>query len=200
MSTSSSSPAPSGLLRRTGSQGAGGQSALPDISPRWPAMTKTGDRRNNGAAVHRRARAGAVLRHPDRLRQARFADTSCPSRLRPGGSVCDCRRSWAWACARRMSMTGDYLSGRRRAAGRPGHPRWSRTTNCRAPPDRSRPRTRRQQPERGSGIAGAYHRIDESRDRRGWLRPRRPGNTRTSGDDIAANRDAVLHETFARVR
>ena len=62
----------------------GGQSALPDISPRWPALSKPVIGAINGAAVTGGLELDAVLRHLDRLGAGAIRRHPCP-----GGPAAD---------------------------------------------------------------------------------------------------------------
>src|SRR5271156_2995262 len=88
-----------------------GQSALPDISPRWPSMSKPVIGAINGAAVT--GGLGLVL-YCDIViasEQARFADAHARVGLLPTwGLSVRLPQKVGVGVARRMSMTGDYLS------------------------------------------------------------------------------------------
>ena len=131
----------------------GGQTALPDISPRWPALSKPVIGAINGAAVTGGLELTLYCDILIASEQARFADTHARVGLLPTwGLSVRLPQKVGIGLARRMSLTGDYLSAQdalraglvtevvphdavaaRRAQGRREH--------------------RRQQPGRGAGAA-----------------------------------------------
>ena len=89
----------------------GGQTALPDISPRWPAMTKPVIGAINGAAVTGGLELALYCDVLIASEQARFADTHARVGLLPTwGLSVRLPQKVGVGVARRMSLTGDYLS------------------------------------------------------------------------------------------
>ena len=89
----------------------GGQSALPDISPRWPAMSKPVIGAINGAAVTGGLELALYCDILIASEQARFADTHARVGLLPTwGLSVRLPQKVGIGVARRMSLTGDYLS------------------------------------------------------------------------------------------
>ena len=183
----------------------GGQTALPDISPRWPALSKPVIGAINGAAV---TGGLEVVLYCDILiasEQARFADTHARVGLLPTwGLSVRLPQKVGIGLARRMSLTGDYLSAQDAL-------RAGLVTEV-VPHEELLPAARKV----ADSIVGnnqdavrallwiAYHRIETIRTPAkacGWKRLQRGHSaTRTSGDDIAANREAVLQRGRAQVR
>ncbi len=179
----------------------GGQSALPDISPRWPQMTKPVIGAINGAAVTGGLELALYCDILIASEQARFADTHARVGLLPTwGLSVRLPQKVGVGMARRMSMTGDYLSA---------------TDALRAglvtevvPHDRLLSAARQVAASIVGNNQGAvrallasYHRIDESQTGAGlWLEAMAARQYRTTGEDIAANREAVLQRGRAQVR
>src|SRR6201995_1322566 len=89
----------------------GGQTALPDISPRWPPMTKPVIGAINGAAVTGGLELVLYCDIVIASEQARFADTHARVGLLPTwGLSVRLPQKVGVGMARRMSLTGDYLS------------------------------------------------------------------------------------------
>ena len=108
----------------------GDQTALPDISPRWPSMSKPVIGAINGAAVTGGLELALYCDILIASEQARFADTHARVGLLPTwGLSVRLPQKVGVGVARRMSLTGDYLSAEDalRAA---LSPKWSRTTSC----------------------------------------------------------------------
>jgi len=179
----------------------GGQSALPDISPRWPSMTKPVIGAINGAAVTGGLELVLYCDIVIASEQARFADTHARVGLLPTwGLSVRLPQKVGVGLARRMSLTGDYLSAADAL-------RAGLATEV-VPHDQLLPTAR----QVAATIAGnnqnavrallaSYHRIDESQTGAGlWLEAMAARQYRTSGDDIAANREAVLQRGRAQVR
>ena len=181
----------------------GDSAELPDISPQWPSMTKPVIGAINGAAVTGGLELALYCDILIASEQARFADTHARVGLLPTwGLSVRLPQKVGIGLARRMSMTGDYLSaGDALRAGLVTevvpHPQLL---------DAAR--------QVGASIVGnnqhavrallaSYHRIDGAQTREGlgieaesaaeWMRS-------ATGNDIAANRDAVLQRGRAQVR
>jgi len=179
----------------------GGQSALPDISPRWPPMTKPVIGAINGAAVTGGLELALYCDVLVASEQARFADTHARVGLLPTwGLSVRLPQKVGVGLARRMSLTGDYLSA---------------TDALRAglvtevvPHDRLLATARQvaasivgNNQNAVRALLASYHRIDDSQTSAGlWLEAMAARQFRTSGDDIAANREAVLQRGRAQVR
>jgi enoyl-CoA hydratase len=89
----------------------GGQSALPDISPRWPPLTKPVIGAINGAAVTGGLELTLYCDILIASEHARFADTHARVGLLPTwGLSVRLPQKVGIGVARRMSLTGDYLS------------------------------------------------------------------------------------------
>ena len=89
----------------------GGSSALPDISPRWPSMSKPVIGAINGAAVTGGLELALYCDVLIASEQARFADTHARVGLLPTwGLSVRLPQKVGVGVARRMSLTGDYLS------------------------------------------------------------------------------------------
>ena len=179
----------------------GGESALPDISPRWPPLTKPVIGAINGAAVTGGLEVALYCDVLIASEQARFADTHARVGLLPTwGLSVRLPQKVGVGLARRMSLTGDYLSA---------------TDALRAglvtevvPHDQLMPTVRQvaasivgNNQNAVRALLASYHRIDDSQTSAGlWLEAMAARQFRTSGDDIAANRDAVLQRGRAQVR
>jgi enoyl-CoA hydratase len=179
----------------------GGQSALPDISPRWPAMSTPVIGAINGAAVTGGLELALYCDILIASENARFADTHARVGLLPTwGLTVRLPQKVGVGLARRMSLTGDYLSA---------------TDALRAglvtevvPHDRLLTAARQvaasivgNNQSAVRALLASYHRIDETNTGAGlWLEASAAREFRTSGDDIAANREAVLQRGRAQVR
>lgn len=179
----------------------GGQSALPDISPRWPAMSKPVIGAVNGAAVTGGLELALYCDILIASEQARFADTHARVGLLPTwGLSVRLPQKVGVGLARRMSLTGDYLSAADAL-------RAGLVTEV-VPHDRLLPTARQvaaaivgNNQNAVRALLASYHRIDESQTGAGlWLEAMAARQFRTSGDDIAANREAVLRRGRAQVR
>ena len=181
----------------------GDSTELPDISPQWPSVTKPVIGAINGAAVTGGLELALYCDILIASDQARFADTHARVGLMPTwGLSVRLPQKVGVGMARRMSLTGDYLSAadalraglvtevvphaqllevaRRIAASIVGN----NQNAVRA-------------------LLASYHRIDDAGTREGlaieagsateWMR-------NATGNDIAANRDAVLQRGRAQVR
>jgi enoyl-CoA hydratase len=179
----------------------GGQSALPDISPRWPPMSKPVIGAINGAAVTGGLELALYCDILIASEHARFADTHARVGLLPTwGLSVRLPQKVGVGLARRMSLTGDYLSAD--DALRAGlvtevvpHEQLLAAARAAA----SAIVGNNQNAVRA--LLASYHRIDESQTNAGlWLEAMAARQFRTSGDDIAANREAVLQRGRAQVR
>lgn len=165
-----------------------GQTALPDISPRWPAMTKP---------VKLALYCDILIASE----HARFADTHARVGLLPTwGLSVRLPQKVGIGLARRMSLTGDYLSATDAL-------RAGLVTEVVAH-DQLLPTARRvaasivgNNQNAVRALLASYHRIDESQTAAGlWLEACAAKQFRTSGDTIAANREAVRQRGRAQVR
>jgi enoyl-CoA hydratase len=179
----------------------GGQSALPDISPRWPPMTKPVIGAINGAAVTGGLELALYCDVLIASEQARFADTHARVGLLPTwGLSVRLPQKVGVGLARRMSLTGDYLSAADAL-------RAGLVTEV-VPHDRLLGTARQvaasivgNNQSAVRALLASYHRIDDSQTGAGlWLEAAAARQFRTSGDDIAANREAVLQRGRAQVR
>jgi len=179
----------------------GGQSALPDISPRWPPMTKPVIGAINGAAVTGGLELALYCDIMIASEHARFADTHARVGLLPTwGLSVRLPQKVGVGLARRMSLTGDYLSAADAL-------RAGLVTEV-VPHEHLLPAAR-QVAESIVGnnqaavraLLASYHRIDESQTAAGlWIEAASAKQYRTTGDDIAANREAVLRRGRTQVR
>jgi enoyl-CoA hydratase/carnithine racemase len=179
----------------------GGQSALPDISPRWPPMTKPVIGAINGAAVTGGLELALYCDVLIASEQARFADTHARVGLLPTwGLSVRLPQKVGVGLARRMSLTGDYLSAADAL-------RAGLVTEV-VPHDQLLGTARQvaasivgNNQSAVRALLASYHRIDDSQTGAGlWLEAAAARQFRTSGDDIAANREAVLQRGRAQVR
>jgi len=179
----------------------GERSALPDISPRWPSMTKPVIGAINGAAVTGGLELALYCDILIASEHARFADTHARVGLLPTwGLSVRLPQKVGVGMARRMSMTGDYLSAA--DALRAGlvtevvpHERLMSTARGVAASIVGN--------NQGAvrALLASYHRIDEDQTGAGlWLEAMAARQYRTTGEDIAANREAVLRRGRAQVR
>jgi enoyl-CoA hydratase len=179
----------------------GSESALPDISPRWPPLTKPVIGAINGAAVTGGLELALYCDVLIASEQARFADTHARVGLLPTwGLTVRLPQKVGVGLARRMSLTGDYLSAADAL-------RAGLVTEV-VPHDRLLPTARQvaasivgNNQNAVRALLASYHRIDDTHTSTGlWLEATAARQFRTSGDDIAANRDAVLQRGRAQVR
>jgi enoyl-CoA hydratase len=179
----------------------GERSALPDISPRWPAMSKPVIGAINGAAVTGGLELALYCDILIASERARFADTHARVGLLPTwGLSVRLPQKVGVGMARRMSLTGDYLSADDAL-------RAGLLTEV-VPHEELLPAARRvaesivgNNQNAVRALLTSYHRIDESQTGTGlWLEVEAARQFRTSGDDIAANREAVLQRGRAQVR
>jgi enoyl-CoA hydratase len=181
----------------------GDSSELPDISPQWPPMTKPVIGAINGAAVTGGLELALYCDILIASEQARFADTHARVGLLPTwGLSVRLPQKVGVGMARRMSLTGDYLSA-------DDGLRAGLVTEV-VPHDKLLPTARRvaasivgNNQRAVRALLASYHRIDEAATSVGlaieadsaaqWM-------SEATGDDIAANRDAVLQRGRAQVR
>ncbi|EUA09598.1 enoyl-CoA hydralase [Mycobacterium kansasii 732] len=179
----------------------GDQSALPDISPRWPAMTKPVIGAINGAAVTGGLELALYCDILIASEHARFADTHARVGLLPTwGLSVRLPQKVGVGMARRMSLTGDYLAAADAL-------RAGLVTEV-VPHDELLPTARRvaasivgNNQNAVRALLASYHRIDDSHTSAGlWLEAMAARQFRTSGDDVAANREAVLQRGRSQLR
>jgi enoyl-CoA hydratase len=181
----------------------GDSSELPDISPQWPPMTKPVIGAINGAAVTGGLELALYCDVLIASEQARFADTHARVGLLPTwGLSVRLPQKVGVGVARRMSLTGDYLSAADAL-------RAGLVTEV-VPHEQLLTAARRiattivgNNQKAVRALLASYHRIDDGGTIQGlaieaesaaqWM------NSAT-GDDIAANRDAVLQRGRAQVR
>jgi enoyl-CoA hydratase len=181
----------------------GDSAELPDISPQWPPMTKPVIGAINGAAVTGGLELALYCDILIASEQARFADTHARVGLLPTwGLSVRLPQKVGVGMARRMSLTGDYLSAADAL-------RAGLVTEV-VPHEQLLPAARQvaasivgNNQKAVRALLASYHRIDDAATSEGlaieaesatqWM------NSAT-GDDIAANRDAVLQRGRAQVR
>ena len=179
----------------------GGQSALPDISPRWPALSKPVIGAINGAAVTGGLELALYCDILIASDQARFADTHARVGLLPTwGLSVRLPQKVGVGLARRMSLTGDYLSAQDALRAGLVTEVVSHDQLLNAARGVAASIVGNNQ-DAVRALLSSYHRIDESHISEGlWLEATAARAFRTSGDDIAANREAVLQRGRAQVR
>jgi len=181
----------------------GDSSQLPDISPQWPPMTKPVIGAINGAAVTGGLEIALYCDILIASESARFADTHARVGLLPtwGLSVRLPQKAGV-GMARRMSMTGDYLSAE--DALRTG-------LVTQVVPHSELLDTARQiatsivgnNQKSVRSLLASYHRIDDTQNSGPlWLEAdaARKWMTSATGDDIAASRVAVIERGRSQVR
>ena len=181
----------------------GDSSQLPDISPQWPPMTKPVIGAINGAAVTGGLELALYCDILIASEQARFADTHARVGLLPTwGLSVRLPQKVGIGMARRMSLTGDYLSAA--DAMRAGL-----VTEV-VPHDQLLAAARRiaasivgNNQKAVRALLASYHRIDAASTGHGlWIEAASAKQWMNSatGNDIAANRNAVLQRGRAQVR
>jgi enoyl-CoA hydratase len=181
----------------------GDSSQLPDISPQWPPMTKPVIGAINGAAVTGGLEIALYCDILIASEQARFADTHARVGLLPTwGLSVRLPQKVGVGLARRMSLTGDYLSA-------PEALRAGLVTEV-VPHDELLPAARKvaasivgNNQNAVRALLASYHRIDAAQTDAGlWIEAMSAKQWMNSatGNDIAANRDAVLQRGHAQVR
>jgi enoyl-CoA hydratase len=181
----------------------GNTTELPDISPKWPAMRKPVIGAINGAAVTGGLELALYCDVLIASEHARFADTHARVGLLPTwGLSVRLPQKVGVGMARRMSLTGDYLSAGDAL-------RCGLVTEVVAHDDLLPAAGRIAASIVGNNqkavraLLDSYHRIDgvatnpglwvEAESARQWMRD-------ASGDDIAANRASVMERGRAQVR
>jgi enoyl-CoA hydratase len=181
----------------------GDSTELPDISPQWPPMNKPVIGAINGAAVTGGLEFALYCDILIASEQARFADTHARVGLLPTwGLSVRLPQKVGVGMARRMSLTGDYLSAADAL-------RAGLVTEV-VPHDELLPTARRiaasivgNNQNAVRALLASYHRIDaEQTDAGLWIEAMSAKQWMNSatGNDIAANRDAVLQRGRAQVR
>jgi len=181
----------------------GDTTQLPDISPPWPPMAKPVIGAINGAAVTGGLEIALYCDILIASEQARFADTHARVGLLPTwGLSVRLPQKVGVGLARRMSLTGDYLSAADAL-------RAGLVTEV-VPHDELLPTARKvaasivgNNQNAVRALLASYHRIDASQTDAGlWIEAASAKQWMSSatGDDIAANRDAVLQRGRAQVR
>ena len=181
----------------------GDTTELPDISPKWPPMTKPVIGAINGAAVTGGLEIALYCDILIASEQARFADTHARVGLLPTwGLSVRLPQKVGVGMARRMSMTGDYLSAAE--ALRTGlvtevveHGELLTTARRVA----SSIVGNNQKAVRA--LMASYHQIDEAQNSSAlWMEAAsaREWMKSTSGDDIAASRGSVMERGRSQVR
>lgn len=181
----------------------GDTTELPDISPKWPDMPKPVIGAINGAAVTGGLELALYCDILIASENARFADTHARVGLLPTwGLSVRLPQKVGIGLARRMSLTGDYLSAEDAL-------RAGLVTEV-VPHDDLLPAARRV----AASIVGnnqasvralltSYHRIDEAQTNEGlWIEAAsaRAWMSTATGDDIAASRASVIERGRSQVR
>ena len=181
----------------------GDTTQLPDISPKWPPMSKPVIGAINGAAVTGGLELALYCDILIASERARFADTHARVGLLPTwGLSVRLPQKVGIGMARRMSLTGDYLSADDAL-------RCGLVTQV-VPHEELLPTARAvaasivgNNQKAVRALLDSYHRIDgeqtsaglwmEAESARQWMRS-------TSGDDIAASRSSVIERGRAQVK
>ncbi|GFM19894.1 MULTISPECIES: enoyl-CoA hydratase [Mycobacteriaceae] len=181
----------------------GDTTELPDISPNWPPMTKPVIGAINGAAVTGGLEIALYCDILIASDQARFADTHARVGLLPTwGLSVRLPQKVGVGMARRMSMTGDYLSADEAL-------RTGLVTQV-VPHAELLDTARRiaasivgNNQKAVRALMASYHQIDEAQNSTGlWMEAAsaREWMKSTSGDDIAASRGSVIERGRSQVR
>jgi enoyl-CoA hydratase len=181
----------------------GDATELPDISPKWPPMSKPVIGAINGPAVTGGLELALYCDILIASEQARFADTHARVGLLPTwGLSVRLPQKVGVGMARRMSLTGDYLSAEDAL-------RAGLVTEV-VPHADLLPAARRvatsmvgNNQKAVRALLASYHRIDDAKTGEGlWIEASsaRQWMSSASGDDIAANRDAVIQRGRTQVR
>ncbi|MBY0441005.1 MAG: enoyl-CoA hydratase [Mycobacteriaceae bacterium] len=181
----------------------GSQSTLPDISPRWPAMSKPVIGAINGAAVTGGLELALYCDILVASERARFADTHARVGILPTwGLSVRLPQKVGVGLARRMSLTGDYLcadDALRAGLVTEVVPHEELLTAA----GRIAAAIVGNNQDAVRALLASYHRIDESQTSPGlWLEASAAQQwmRKASGDQIAANREAVLQRGRSQVR
>lgn len=180
----------------------GDSTALPDISPQWPTLTKPVIGAINGAAVTGGLELALYCDILIASEQARFADTHARVGLMPSwGLSVRLPQRVGVGLARRMSLTGDYLSAADAL-------RAGLVTEV-VPHTELLPAARTvataivgNNQAAVRALLSSYHRIDESQTATGlWIEATaaKQWMSRVSSADVAANREAVLKRGRAQL-
>lgn len=181
----------------------GDTTELPDISPKWPPMTKPVIGAINGAAVTGGLELALYCDILIASEQARFADTHARVGLLPTwGLSVRLPQKVGVGLARRMSLTGDYLSAADAL-------RAGLVTEVVAH-DELLPAARKvaasivgNNQKAVRALLDSYHRIDAEQTQAGlWIEAEsaRAWMADTTGDDIAASRASVFERGREQVR
>lgn len=181
----------------------GDTTELPDISPKWPAMSKPVIGAINGAAVTGGLELALYCDILIASEQAKFADTHARVGLLPTwGLSVRLPQKVGVGLARRMSLTGDYLSATEAL-------RAGLVTEV-VPHGELLPTARKvaasivaNNQAAVRALLASYHRIDQSQTDQGlWIEAAsaREWMSTASGDDIAASRSSVIERGRAQVR
>ncbi len=181
----------------------GNTTELPDISPKWPSMTTPVIGAINGAAVTGGLELALYCDILIASERARFADTHARVGLLPTwGLSVRLPQKVGIGMARRMSMTGDYLSATEAL-------RAGLVTEVVAHDDLM-PTARAvaasivgNNQKAVRALLESYHRIDEEQTAAGlWIEAMsaKAWMQRATGDDIAASRASVMERGRAQAR
>ncbi|MEZ0357544.1 enoyl-CoA hydratase [Mycobacterium sp. SA01] len=181
----------------------GDTTELPDISPKWPPMTKPVIGAINGAAVTGGLELALYCDILIASENARFADTHARVGLLPTwGLSVRLPQKVGVGMARRMSLTGDYLSA--------GDALRAGLVTQVVAHDELLPTARAvaasivgNNQKAVRALLTSYHRIDEDQTGSGlWIEAMsaRKWMAATSGDDIAASRASVIERGRSQVK
>ena len=181
----------------------GNTTELPDISPKWPAMSTPVIGAINGAAVTGGLELALYCDVLIASENARFADTHARVGLLPTwGLSVRLPQKVGVGMARRMSLTGDYLSADDAL-------RAGLVTEV-VPHDQLLPTARAvaasivgNNQKAVRALLASYHRIDESQTGAGlWIEAAsaRQWMAVATGDDIASSRASVLERGRTQIR
>ncbi|MGU3653057.1 enoyl-CoA hydratase [Mycolicibacterium sp. A43C] len=180
----------------------GDTTSLPDISPKWPPMRKPVIGAINGAAVTGGLEMALYCDVLIASERAKFADTHARVGLLPTwGLSVRLPQKVGVGMARRMSLTGDYLSAQDAL-------RAGLATEV-VPHDELLPTARRiaativgNNQKAVGALLESYHRIDAEQTQAGlWIEAEsaRAWMATATGDDIAASRSSVIERGRTQV-